>query len=1048
MTDGSTAIGLQPWYYLRPGKGVTAKEQADFDEFASKVSEGHIPRFFRGHDFDDNFKLHQATGQPMFVVMVRLTTKAGEEKTGLIGYFNESLGDGMVPGTKFLETTLDLSAKEALKKGVRSFNAKESVFPIITQSSSETPEQFYKRMGTYAKDLKQVMANNKAAYSYVSETKKVNLLNIAGDLGVEVAYVAIPGDVAILPQDAKSVLQLAYEKFRQGKIEGKLDFEKLFEQAQKEKISLHAQVSMDSIKDVEVVKDLGRNRKLFYDCMNSLPDEYTAKLGIAYKKGLISESSYNFLKALNINKFYDTKFNCINDNGIELIRARTLNEPAMSTDAIGIIGADEIAGQITMKGQAFNFSLDITNLGYVNRKFGMAVGDIFIKAHIDSFNKAVKLKDAGKINDASDFFVKYYEQINDMTYEVELSRLTDKQIEKLKMCGGQVDYATKSMKFKIGELKRPYFKQIKIDGKMTRVRRHNDTGATAAVYVEEISSQNKRNLKHIYESHEKEVKNLKLTNEICKKGGLAVEVREYQFSLLGEGTLKVTLATVDKKGDIVTTITKKKIHRKPESTKAANNVLEDGSEKGKHIDVVISDDGTVQKFNLGSLKSSAANGFKAGAGIGLALTLVEHAVAGDDFNKGEVWIDVVKETGKSGGIGAAWSTLMPLFGKSKLLGGAGIGAGIELVSSGINNRKLYTSSNPFIREYAFYDSTWKIAKGGATGVVWVGTEAVFTVPSIGSGAVPGFFAATGASVETDYLLTEGGDWVSKKSGYEENYKVNVMKSYFKSCGIDLDVKVRKNADTPLNEAYFANMAYLLETNDEATNALKSSGIKTIKLDDVNNLTGTLLDRVVNEVKGIKDATVEITRSSIRGYGDNRSRGRVTEYSIVVKDGTGAVLKNAKHYMVEEEWRNPLFQSVQDVSKELGKEKIKLTVANNAGNEFYGMTDKDLSYLARHLSDANVSELSLDGIFRFQDGLQTAIEEVSRTEGVGMKKVAVTLLDKENGIAKIDVKSAGKEVWVLVRFGGFGFEEIMDSKGDVYNKYQAAQYGHFLGVKTK
>jgi hypothetical protein len=432
--------------------------------------------------------------------------------------------------------------------------------------------------------------------------------------------------------------------------------------------------------------------------------------------------------------------------------------------------------------------------------------------------------------------------------------------------------------------------------------------------------------------------------------------------------------------------------REPQPAFAADGTTQNGAAE-EPVATVLDSKGKITKIKLGQ---AMKGGGLVGAGLGLAINMAQHAYKKDDFSSKEVWIDIAENTGVGGGTGVLWS-LLPLARTFKRTGGAVIGSSIELIMAGTSNRKFFTSKNPKVREFAKLNTAWKGVKGAADGAVWMGVDGTvtssITAATDGFGVVPaaivGFAAASGAAAESDHVLTVAGDWISKKTGYEEKFKIDVVKEYFnKMCGIQLNVDVQKPSNALFNEEYFARMAYMLEKNGELTEGLKNSGIKEIRLDNINNFTGTILARVVEKAKGLGKVTVEITKTKEKSYDDvNKARGKISEYTIIFKNEKGAVIKKAFNYLIENEYHNPFWHTASEASQILKQQNVSLEAGDS--KEIIGITSDGLADFGKILNEHGVSKLELDKTFNFEKGLIKAIEDITAQNNGAVKEVRVS-----------------------------------------------------------
>jgi hypothetical protein len=500
------SINMMPWYALKEGQGAPEFNR----DFSSRIGNGVISSFFRSYNFENTASKMIQKNKP-FQVGVLDIYKGGtfQKNKGIVGYLNDSIGQGYGPGTHFLKTIKGLIEGYCRERGMEAVIEKEGVNLIVEVSGGKLPE-------TFSDDLRRLINDNKGKFDFASHKKTINVLDILGknNINIKFGYIDVPAKTELYVGQLKEAVRQLYENVKFNDWNGKAELGDLLKTAVKSGVKLPVNVFFETLDQPAILNDYSNNRDIFEKSLTTLPDEYREILELALKNREISRSTYEYCEMLNL-RFVDVKYNCLNEGGVHLAMERALHNPKMARTVIGITGADELSGQIVMKdGRAYNFSLDINNLGGINREFGVEAGDHFIEAHIKAFNDVRKLVNEGKIANIEDAFVEYYRMINTQAITISKSSISKKGMTFLGVNGKEVSIETN-----IGNLERTYAKDKSFVNKLVH------KGATATVVVTGIEVNDQRGIKRTEEFLRDEVKNLK--SESGKDGALLIEVREY-----------------------------------------------------------------------------------------------------------------------------------------------------------------------------------------------------------------------------------------------------------------------------------------------------------------------------------------------------------------------------------------------------------------------------------------------------------------------------------------------------------------------------------------
>lgn len=362
---------------------------------------------------------------------------------------------------------------------------------------------------------------------------------------------------------------------------------------------------------------------------------------------------------------------------------------------------------------------------------------------------------------------------------------------------------------------------------------------------------------------------------------------------------------------------------------------------------------------------------------------------------------------------------------AKILGGATTGVFAFYASAKQYGEMAMKSKNPYVQ----LDAGINIARDTGKGVVEGAIVTAATVESGGLGLVGGTVLATGA----DYVMTKSGDAISKATGYEDKFKVKVMSYFFETIcrrsdkedsGIKFTAGTPKSTDSHFDETYFAKMAFIMENNPTLIQALKNSGIKEIKMDDINDLSGNLLAKVINEAKGTGKVTVEISKGKEQTYSDaDKSSGKITQYTITMRDESGKAVKTLGHTLVQETYHNPLWHSVEETTQSFKSNNVSFKT--DTRSDVYGVTPERLNFMGKKLSTEGVTKFTLNGISTINDPLASAVEAVAGRGDSNVKEVAVKKGEGNN--FEISVNNITYNV--SVRQDGFTIQS--DSTGHKY-----------------
>lgn len=484
-------INLMNWFTL------IGPDASKFNaDFSSRIDgEDKIPSYFRGHNPENTMTKVFLEGKSLQVGILNFY-KGGafQKQKGIVGYLNDSIGQGYGPGTHFLKVVKGLIEGYCRERGMEAVVEKEGVNLIVEVSGGELPENFSEELGG-------LIYKNRDKFNFTSRNKTINVLDILGknNIKIKFGYTDVPAESNIFVGQIKEAVRQLYENVKFNGQTGKAELADLLKTAQTRGVKLPVKVIFEALDQPSVLKDYFKHRDIFEKSLTTLPDEYIEVLNLALKKSEISRSTYDYCKMVST-RFIDVKYGCLNESGVHLTMERALKHPEKARSVIGITGADELSGQIVMRnGRAYNFSLDINNLGGINREFGVEAGDQFIEAHIKAFDEARQLVNKGKITDVEDVFVEYFRIINSKTINVKTT----------------INNEEKTVEAEIGGLERVYAKNKRMVHK----------GATATVVVTGINVNEKRGIKRTEEFLRDEVKNLKSGEG--KDGSLLIEIREY-----------------------------------------------------------------------------------------------------------------------------------------------------------------------------------------------------------------------------------------------------------------------------------------------------------------------------------------------------------------------------------------------------------------------------------------------------------------------------------------------------------------------------------------
>jgi hypothetical protein len=445
--------------------------------------------------------------------------KVFQKNEGIVGYLNDSIGQGYGPGTHFLKVVKALIESYCKDRGIEVVIEKEGVTLIVEAAGDKLPEDFSRELG-------ELIYRNRGKFDFVSHKKTVNVLDMLGRNNIQIGFGStdIPIEKNIFVGQIKEAIKELYEKVKFNNLTGKVELADLLKMAKKSGVKLPVKVIIDSLDQPSIIKDYFNHRDIFEKSLTTLPDEYMDILELAFENRQISRATYEYCKMVSL-RFMDIKYSrlnegliCLNENGVHLLLERAMKHPEKARTMIGITGADELSGQVVMKdGRAFNFSLDINNLGGINREFGSAAGDQFIEAHIKAFDDARKLINEGKITAIEDVFIEYYKMINLQTITISKSSMSKEGVKSLQK------YGTKDkgdlIETKIGDLERVYAKNKGINRLVHK-------GATGAVVVTGINVNDRRGVRRTEEFLKDEVKNVK--HKAGKDASSVFEFRDYR----------------------------------------------------------------------------------------------------------------------------------------------------------------------------------------------------------------------------------------------------------------------------------------------------------------------------------------------------------------------------------------------------------------------------------------------------------------------------------------------------------------------------------------
>lgn len=494
---------------------------AEFNrDFASRIEGDGISSCFRSNNFENNLSKYQLQGKALQVGVLNFfkTGKVFQKNEGIVGYLNDSIGQGYGPGTHFLKVVKGLIEGYCKGRGIKVVVEKEGVALIVEAVGGKLPENFSKELG-------QLIYRNRGKFDFVTHKNTVNVLDLLGRNNIKIGfgYTDIPLEENIYVGQTKEAVRELYGKVKFNNWTGKVELANLLKMEKKIGVEPPVKVIVNFLNHPSIIRDYYKHRDIFERSLNTLPDEYMDILEMSFKNGQISHSTYEYCKMVSL-RFADIRYSrlnegiiCLNENGVHLLMDRAMKHPEKARNFIGITGADELSGQIVMKDcRAFNFSLDINNLGGINREFGSAAGDQFIEAHIKAFDDVRKLINEGKITAIEDVFIEYYKMINLQTIIISKSSMSKEGLKSLQK------YGTKDkgdlIETKIGDLERVYSKDRRPVNKLVH------KGATGTVVVTGIEVNDRRGVRRTEEFLRDEVKNLKSK---AGKDGSKIEIRLY-----------------------------------------------------------------------------------------------------------------------------------------------------------------------------------------------------------------------------------------------------------------------------------------------------------------------------------------------------------------------------------------------------------------------------------------------------------------------------------------------------------------------------------------
>jgi hypothetical protein len=430
-------------------------------------------------------------------------------------------------------------------------------------------------------------------------------------------------------------------------------------------------------------------------------------------------------------------------------------------------------------------------------------------------------------------------------------------------------------------------------------------------------------------------------------------------------------------------------------------------------------------------------GLRFGAGLSLATSIVGHLMNGDDFSDTEVKVDIIKSTAEGSVVGAVWSGLLPLAGKLKVLkvlGGGVIGGLIELTKALlIDDRKLLKSSNKYIQDYAGSDISWRTGKGAVSGAAFLvadGAGTAVSAPLIGPFApAGGFVAGSVAAGEVDAGLEWLGNKVINATGKAEEYKLNIVKEFFRSEGVDLIVAEKPSDKTPVRA--FADLVFEMEKDDKLRKALRGSCIKEIEIQNIDHLTPALVEKIIEVAKGLEGKEKKVAVSTSEQVSrDAVVQAKVYAHKIIVINEKGEKRAGLSMDILEYQ-KDPLINYTQDITEQFKKEGVVLECRNGKVDYIRGINLERAAAFARELKAENVTGLVIHRIPELSRQLQVAIRDVLGRNGKGPKTVNVERSSDNKIIIKIVNLTTKKNTEYTVELNNESYRLNISTGGITY-----------------
>ncbi len=169
-------INLMNWFTLI-GPGAS-KFNPDFS--SGIYGENNISSFFRSNNFENTATKLSLEGKSLQVGVLNFyKSGAFQKQKGIVGYLNDSIGQGYGPGTHFLLAVKGLIEGYCRSKGMEVVIEKEGVNLIVEVSGGKLPANFSKELG-------ELIYENRDKFNFTSRNKTINVLDILGKNNIKI----------------------------------------------------------------------------------------------------------------------------------------------------------------------------------------------------------------------------------------------------------------------------------------------------------------------------------------------------------------------------------------------------------------------------------------------------------------------------------------------------------------------------------------------------------------------------------------------------------------------------------------------------------------------------------------------------------------------------------------------------------------------------------------------------------------------------------------------------------------------------------------------